>query len=188
MIDKLFRELSEREQDILKRRFGLDKAKKSTLEEIGQTHQLTRERIRQIETGSINKIKKLDEIADVVSDLRTLVNQLLEDHGGMMDKEYLFDILLMLAIDAEKSKGADNQVYRNHFNFILGRILDGDFSEVENSRFFNSSFRLHYQEFDHLEEIAQELLRKVKNAKRLFVTEELLQSMKELDSYKKHEP
>lgn len=126
MIEKLFANLNEREQDILKRRFGLNKKKKATLEEIGKTHNLTRERIRQIETGSINKIKKLEEISEVVKDLRTLVNQLLEDHGGVMEKEYLFDILLILALDTEKNKDVHNQVYKNHFNFILGKILDTD--------------------------------------------------------------
>ncbi len=187
MIEKLLSNLNERERDILKRRFGLSKAEKSTLEEIGQTHNLTRERIRQIETGSINKVKKLEEIVDIVTDLRTLVSQLLEDHGGLMDKEYLFDILLVLALDPSKAKASDEQVYRNQFNFVIGKILDGDFSEVENSKYFNPSFRLRYQELDHLEELAGELLRRVKSAKRLFATHELLETVQSLDTFKKHE-
>jgi transcriptional regulator with XRE-family HTH domain len=149
MIEKLFANLNEREQDILKRRFGLNRKKKATLEEIGQTHHLTRERIRQIETGSINKIKKLEKISEVVSDLRTLVTQLLEDHGGTMDKEYLFDILLILALDPDELKLTDREIFKNHFSFILGRILDTDFKEVESSKHFNPVFSMRYQEFEH---------------------------------------
>lgn len=187
MIEKLFANLNEREQDILKRRFGLDKKKKATLEEIGKTHNLTRERIRQIETGSINKIKKLEEISSVVNDLRTLVNQLLEDHGGVMDKEYLFDILLILALDTEKNKDVHNQVYKNHFNFILGKILDGDFKEVEDSKYFNPLLAQPFQELDHLEEIAKDLLKSIKLTKQLYLTPDLLNLIVELETYKKHE-
>ncbi len=187
MIEKLFTNLNEREQDILKRRFGLNQPKKATLEEIGQTHHLTRERIRQIETGSINKIKKVEKITEIVSDLRTLVNQLLEDHGGAMDKEYLFDILLVLALDPDKLKNTDNEVFRNHFNFILGRILDSDYKETDNLRHFNPLLSLKYQEFEHLEEVAQDLLRNVKAAKHLFLTTDLVDATTKLDSYKKHQ-
>ncbi len=187
MISKLFAHLNDRERDILKRRFGLSQPKKATLEEIGQTHHLTRERIRQLETGGINKIKKLEAIADIVGDLRALVNQLLEEHGGLMEKEYLFDILLLLALDPQKAKSSDEPMYRNHFNFILSKILDEDFSEVADSRYFNPSFRLHYQELDHLEELTQELIRKIKATKKLFLTGELLSATTELEAYKKHE-
>lgn len=187
MIEKLFANLNEREQDILKRRFGLNRKKKATLEEIGQTHHLTRERIRQIETGSINKIKKLEKISEVVSDLRTLVIQLLEDHGGTMDKEYLFDILLILALDPDELKVTDSEIFKNHFSFILGRILDTDFKEVESSKHFNPVFSMRYQEFEHLEEVAAELLRNVKAAKHLFLTTDLLKATTNLEAYKKHE-
>lgn len=187
MIEKLFASLNEREQDILKRRFGLNRAKRATLEEIGQSHNLTRERIRQIETGSINKIKKVDDISDVVSDLRVVVNQLLEEHGGLMDKDYLFDILIALGMDADTAKESSEAILRNHYNFILGKLLDAEFSEVENSSYFTPSFKLHYQELNHLEEITQELLRKVKTAKKLFVTEDLIDLVKNLESFKKHQ-
>ncbi len=186
MIEKLFVNLNEREQDILKRRFGLSQSKKATLEEIGQTHHLTRERIRQIETGSINKIKKLEQIGEVVSDLRTLVNQLLEDHGGTMDKDYLFDILLALALDSTQTNNTETKVYKNHFNFILGKILDGDFKEINDSKYFNPLLSQHFQEFEHLEEIAEDLLQYIKTAKRLFLTTELLETVSNLDSFKKH--
>lgn len=187
MIEKLFSTLNDRERDILKRRFGLSQPKRATLEEIGQSHNLTRERIRQIETGSINKIKKLDEISTIVSDLRVVVNQLLEDHGGLMDKEYLFDILISLGLDADSAKAGSEAIQRNQFNFILGKLLDAEFSEIDNSKYFTPSFKLHFQELAHLEEITQELLRKVKTAKRLFVTEDLLTLVQEMDSFKKHQ-
>lgn len=50
--------LSEREQKIIKMRFGLDNDKSHTLEEVGQEFAVTRERIRQIEAKALAKIRK----------------------------------------------------------------------------------------------------------------------------------
>jgi RNA polymerase primary sigma factor len=51
--------LSPREQKILEMRFGLNDGVAHTLEEVGQEFDVTRERIRQIEAKSLEKIRKL---------------------------------------------------------------------------------------------------------------------------------
>ncbi len=50
--------LTEREQKILKLRFGLEDGKNHTLEEVGQEFSVTRERIRQIEAKALAKLRK----------------------------------------------------------------------------------------------------------------------------------
>ncbi len=50
--------LTEREQKILKLRFGLEDGKSHTLEEVGQEFSVTRERIRQIEAKALTKLRK----------------------------------------------------------------------------------------------------------------------------------
>ena len=50
--------LSDREQKILKLRFGLEDGKSHTLEEVGQEFMVTRERIRQIEAKALAKLRK----------------------------------------------------------------------------------------------------------------------------------
>ena len=50
--------LSDREQKIIKMRFGLDNGKSHTLEEVGQEFAVTRERIRQIEAKALAKLRK----------------------------------------------------------------------------------------------------------------------------------
>lgn len=52
--------LSPREQKILKMRFGLEDGRTHTLEEVGKEFGVTRERIRQIEAKSLEKLKKHD--------------------------------------------------------------------------------------------------------------------------------
>ena len=49
--------LSDREKDILIKRFGLEDGKPKTLEEVGMTYNLTKERIRQIENKALMKLR-----------------------------------------------------------------------------------------------------------------------------------
>ncbi len=50
--------LTEREQKIIRLRFGLEDGKQHTLEEVGQEFSVTRERIRQIEAKALAKLRK----------------------------------------------------------------------------------------------------------------------------------
>ena len=49
--------LTEREQKVLRLRFGLDDGRARTLEEVGKEFQVTRERIRQIEAKALRKLR-----------------------------------------------------------------------------------------------------------------------------------
>lgn len=57
-VKEMLSALSEREQKILKLRFGLEDGKSHTLEEVGQEFLVTRERIRQIEAKALTKLRK----------------------------------------------------------------------------------------------------------------------------------
>ena len=49
--------LTKRESDVLRLRFGLEDGKTRTLAEIGESMSVTRERIRQIETRALQKLR-----------------------------------------------------------------------------------------------------------------------------------
>ena len=49
--------LTEREQKVLKLRFGLDDGRARTLEEVGKEFDVTRERIRHIEAKALRKLR-----------------------------------------------------------------------------------------------------------------------------------
>ena len=55
----LKKELNEREEQVLRLRYGLDDGAPKTLEEVGKIFEVTRERIRQIEVKAINKLKNI---------------------------------------------------------------------------------------------------------------------------------
>jgi RNA polymerase sigma factor (sigma-70 family) len=56
-IARLLAPLDEREREILRLRFGLDRGEPRTLEEVGKHFNLTRERIRQIEARAMSKLR-----------------------------------------------------------------------------------------------------------------------------------
>jgi RNA polymerase primary sigma factor len=70
-IEEALDDLNERERDLLRMRFGLDDGQPRTLEEVGRKFGVTRERIRQIETKTLAKLRnpqhgqKLREYFDV---------------------------------------------------------------------------------------------------------------------------
>jgi RNA polymerase primary sigma factor len=64
LLEEVFETLSPREKSILSQRFGLGDEQPKTLEEIGQQFNLTRERIRQIESEALKKLRAKVEKKD----------------------------------------------------------------------------------------------------------------------------
>ena len=56
-IDSMLQGLNERERQVIKLRFGLENGRPLTLEEVGRQFNVTRERIRQIETAALRKLR-----------------------------------------------------------------------------------------------------------------------------------
>ena len=56
-LDSVLKTLSDREERVLRYRYGLDDGRSRTLEEVGEKFNVTRERIRQIEAKAIRKLK-----------------------------------------------------------------------------------------------------------------------------------
>ncbi|MBF7082642.1 RNA polymerase sigma factor RpoD [Desulfallas sp. Bu1-1] len=56
-LDEVLETLTDREQKVLRLRFGLDDGRARTLEEVGQKFGVTRERIRQIEAKTLRKLR-----------------------------------------------------------------------------------------------------------------------------------
>ena len=57
LVDDLLSSLDEREREVLRLRYGLDRGEPRTLEEVGAQFELTRERIRQIEVRAMSKLR-----------------------------------------------------------------------------------------------------------------------------------
>lgn len=186
-VESLFEDLLERERDILRRRFGLHGEDEETLEKIGRLHSLTRERVRQIEAASLRKIKKLSKLEEYVGTIREAVAKLLSQHGGLMERKYMLDVLTSFCIDLGLESDAEREVYRRHFDFVISKLLDEDIDQVKNSDNFHSYFKLKGHDLSHLEELATELEEKINNLGDTMKADELLALVSKLESYSKHQ-
>ncbi len=118
---KLIAALPERPRFVIINRFGLDGPEKMTLEAIGGTYGITRERVRQIENFGLNAIKKSPAFQKEQAVFNELV-QLVTSLGGIVSEEDFLEHI---------SKNVKTQ---NHINLLL--VLGDDFKkEKENKEF-----------------------------------------------------
>ncbi|MDR2822365.1 MAG: sigma-70 family RNA polymerase sigma factor [Acholeplasmatales bacterium] len=74
VVDEALGQLTDREENVIRLRFGLsDNGRKHTLEEIGVSLKITRERIRQIETKALKKLKS-SKIKDKIMEVYSATN------------------------------------------------------------------------------------------------------------------
>jgi len=86
--EMLLAELPKRSQTILERRFGLRAGQPATLDAIGKTYGITRERVRQIEADAFQKLRKgsaYQRLASLFETLRGYIDR----HGGVMAEHVL---------------------------------------------------------------------------------------------------
>ncbi|MFT5849596.1 MAG: hypothetical protein ACI9H6_000405 [Patiriisocius sp.] len=105
---KLLSALPDRARDVLEKRYGLAKdGENFTLEAIGQTYGITRERVRQIENYGIQSIQKSDvygEFEEVFTELHQIIESL---GGGLIAEHVLLDEI------------TTDPILRNHIYFLL---------------------------------------------------------------------
>ena len=72
-LDEVLDTLTDREENVLRLRFGLDDGKMRTLEDVGKVFNVTRERIRQIEAKALRKLRhpsRSKPLRDFIEDLK----------------------------------------------------------------------------------------------------------------------
>jgi hypothetical protein len=89
----LTKSLSPRNKDIISRRFGLKSGKKETLESIGKSYGITRERVRQIEEFSINQLSKNIAGESSVNGVVLAAKDFIATHKGVVKEADLFKAL-----------------------------------------------------------------------------------------------
>src|SRR3989344_447553 len=174
-IDVLLSRLTEKEKDVVKRRFGLSAEKKETLEEIGQHYGITRERVRQIENLSIKKLKELQELKDEILTAEKVTVQLLEQYGGVMEEEFFLENILNY-LDANKSS-------EHALLFLADHIFSDNINKVKQDKDFNHLWQIGSVDTDALKEMIAAMVSLIENHGRPIKLEELLLNFKNSDYY-----
>jgi len=101
---KVIKNLPKRTQDVIVRRFGINKKRKETLESIGHTYGITRERVRQIEEEGLRRLRSKENLASVKQILEDLELFVSERGGLMREDKLLEEFVEYIAPDLDKTK------------------------------------------------------------------------------------
>lgn len=178
LINSLLKVLSPKEADVLRRRFGLNDTGKETLETIGNAYNVTRERIRQIESQSIKKIQDSDKFAESIGPVEHLIISIITHHGGIMSKKMM---LQMLTGENEPSK-QDQQAIQ----FILGKLLKDKIDEVSKSKTYLPSWKLHLTSLTFVESVLTEIVGLIKRLASPQTFEFIYEAFQETELYQKN--
>jgi hypothetical protein len=107
--EDLLSRLAAKQREVIERRFGLKTGKRETLEAIGKSHKICRERVRQIEKAAIVKIKKTGSSH---KEAGKAFAKYLKNFGGAREESALLEEL-------------GGPEFKMHANFLL--VLSGDF-------------------------------------------------------------
>jgi hypothetical protein len=105
--------LDNRSQTVLENRFGLFSPDPSTLQELGDVYNITRERIRQVEVYAVNRVKiELKKLSEA-DDLLDFTKEYLDSSGGIKRHEQARDELRSLF-----KSGTEPDIFGNQIKFI----------------------------------------------------------------------
>ncbi len=126
-VNNLLKLLSSKEADVLRRRYGFSANEPETLEVIGQSYKVTRERVRQIQHWAIAHIKQSGSTNHLLHGLTLVLQQLLEKSGGLMIEEELLQRL--------QGTGESVRVRQAAVSFLLEQLLDDKVERVDVSEY-----------------------------------------------------
>jgi hypothetical protein len=135
--------LTQKETEVIKRRFALAGQNKQTLERIGKHFNVTRERIRQIESIALSKLKRTVRTTRL-NDVNEMAKGILRAHGGLMLSTELVSAVLKrlpgsqmvdgsilklsFSIDNEMASEGRSQTYKPFWR--LGNLSMDDISTI----------------------------------------------------------
>ncbi|MBU2523755.1 hypothetical protein KKG71_00995 [Patescibacteria group bacterium] len=132
VIEDLFLVLTEKERDVIVKRFSIYNEPRQTLERIGQQFSVTRERIRQIEKIALSKLRRTVKNTNLrfVNDL---LKQILAKSGGVMVEESLASNALNMILS---KNDVDSSIVK------LALHIDSDLVKVKRTREFRPFWRI----------------------------------------------
>ena len=93
VIEDMFLVLTEKEKDVIIKRFSLNNKPRQTLDKIGKHYSVTRERIRQIENIALNKLRRTVSNTKLRLINRLAKDFIVQDGGVMLESDIINKIL-----------------------------------------------------------------------------------------------
>ncbi len=173
IIQAMVNSLPTRQKDVITKRFGLKDGKRRTLEDIGNSYDITRERVRQIENHAKSSIRESEHMVSLKPFFEHAISHF-ERHGGMRAEHKLFtDDLSIFFPSVEEAK-----VARAYLHFLLS--LHDSFKKHSETDEFHPIWALKNTDPSDAKESISKLTEKLEAQKDLMDKEKLLALLQEL--------
>ena len=152
---ELLSQLPPKQREVIERRFGLKTGKRETLEAIGKSRGICRERVRQIEKVSLAKMKKL--VLQNKEIFKAFAKQLKNDGGVKEENAFLEEL------------GGQN--FKAHAYFLL--TLSGEFIRAAESDDFYCLWAQNNESLENAKNFILQSIAKLESEKKLMANREL---------------
>lgn len=153
IVEEIFLVLSQKEKEVMVKRFSLDNKPRWTLEKIGQKFSVTRERIRQIEKIALGKLRRTAQNSKL-NNVNELADIILKKNGGVMLETKLVEEVLR---DIHSGQEVDGHIVRLALNINPNIVM------AEKNNVFHPFWRwnnIPLSDVESINQTAEELLKK----------------------------
>jgi hypothetical protein len=184
IINSLLKQIPDREQEVVRRRFGFSQTEElETLEQIGASLKVTRERIRQITKSSLLKLKEVGDQDEEVQRFLRVAGQLLESYGGALSEDYCLQQFLEFS-NIQISNPTRHKAERC-LRFLLDEVLSDHIVRRPAGGGLKETYSLAGYSMDLLSQVAQVLVDIVKAAGQPCSVNHLLDKFQQTEIYKR---
>ncbi len=174
LLDDLFLVLTDKEATVIRRRFALQGHPKQTLEKIGKHFKVTRERIRQIESIALSKLRRTVRTTKL-NDVNEMAKGILRIHGGVMREDELVSQVLRRL--AGGSPDVDGAVLR------LAYSIDTELAPSGTGGTFAPFWRVESLATDDISVIVDSIVKILKKRKSCMKRDELVSAVQALNLF-----
>lgn len=178
LLNNLFLVLTEKEVMVIKKRFALQGQQKQTLEKIGKHFKVTRERIRQIESIALGKLKRTVRTTKL-HEVNEMAKGILHSNGGVMCEE---EIITSMLKNIQGSSEVDGAVLRLSF------AIDSEMAQGNRSNTFVPFWRLASLSMDDISLIVNNIIKILKKRKSCMQTDEIVSAIQALNLFEGRVP
>ena len=173
LLDSLFMVLTDKEAMVIQKRFALKGEQKQTLEKIGKHFNVTRERIRQIESIALSKLKRTVRTTRL-DEVNALAKEILRSRGGLLREDILITECLKRIAGA---KDIDGAVLRLSFS------IDPDIVAGSRAQSFIPFWRLETLSMDDVTLIVNSIVKILRKRKNCMATDEIVSAIQALNLF-----
>ncbi len=178
LLNSLFLVLTEKEVAVVKKRFALFGQSKQTLEKIGKQFKVTRERIRQIESIALSKLKRTVRTSRL-DEVNEMAKGILRINGGIMREDELVSQVLRRV---QGSTPVDGSILRLTF------AIDQEMSNAVKTVTFVPVWRLTSLASDDVSLIVDNMVKILRKRKTCMKQEELVSAIQSLNLFRDRVP